>query len=484
MTRFLRSLWARLILLSLVLGTVPVLIYLLLQDADSERRGILRRTVAEQGRLVAAGLASELDPAALPELNLALARFAGGGSDIRILYRPAEQQEGFFFVGAWPSISENTFEEEKERLLATGVLERLGSDCSGTTQTGAVYETVAGSRRAIASVTPVQRQSGCWVVITTKSEITRLGSTADQPYWQTPEMLISAVIYLVMVAAIFGLFFGIRANLQRFADLARLTGRGGGHRSTFREQNTVPELDGVAADFDLMVSNLRRSADQLRASAGENAHALKTPVGVIAQSLEPIRRALRADSPNGARAVELIERSIERLDGLISSIRRSEEAAADLVAPLRVPVDVAELAAEIADDFRHMAEERAISLKVDGETSAMGVGNIDLLTVAIENPIENAIGLIQPGGWVEITTEHVDDDTIEIRIADNGPGVAHDRLDEIFNRHVSTRSGDGNGHDGLGLWLTRRNMEALGGVASAKTNDQGGLTVVLRLPAA
>ncbi|MEC9344947.1 MAG: HAMP domain-containing sensor histidine kinase [Pseudomonadota bacterium] len=482
--RFWRSLWARLVLLSVVLGIVPVLIYLLLQDADAERRQVLRATVAEQGAIIAAGLEPELDPARLPDLNSALSRFATPGSDLRVLYRPAGEISGFYFVGAWPAISETAFEDEKQRLLATGVLTRLGVDCAGDTETGAIYESVAGSRRTIASASAVARPNGCWVVITTRSAALPFGRESDQPYWQTPEMLVSAVIYLVMVAAIFGLFLTIRSNLQRVARLARLTGAGGGQPG-FRAQNTVPELDGVAAEFDLMVAGLRRSADQLRTSAAENAHALKTPVGAIAQALEPIRRALPDTENRAHRSVDLIERAIDRLDGLIGAIRRSEEAAAELVNPHREPLDVAALARTVADSFRSIAAENRITLSVDGDRPAMVKGNAGLLTVALENPLDNALGLVPAGGSVRVSIT-TGPETVTLRIADTGPGVPAERLERIFDRHhtVRTPGEEADDHDGLGLWLTRRNVEALGGSVTAEPAPGGGLVIVLVLPVA
>lgn len=486
MSRFLRSLWMRLVILSAILAIVPAIIYLQLQQADSERRALLRQAVAEQGALIASGILSSLDPARLPELQEVLARFDSSGNGIRVLFRPAGDSGGFFFVGAWPSISENAFDSEKQRLLATGALSILEGNCAWAGRTGSVYETVSGSRRAITSVTPVSNAAGCWVVVTTKAEVARLGSPAEVPYWQSPEMLVSAGIYLLMVVAVFGLFLSVRRNLQRFADLAGVMRRGGGRQSSFRDLNRLPELDGVARSFDDMVGSLRRSADQLRTSAEENAHALKTPVGVIAQALEPLRRALPDVKAAPHQSIERIDRAVERLDSLIGAIRRSEEATAALISPDTTRLDLADLIGRIVDGFAEVAEESGAKISVRSEGRTTVVGNCDLLTIAIENPLENALGLLGQAGEITITIRPVEDGMVEARISDNGPGVPEDRLEFIFLRHVTIRDTDGvdDGHDGLGLWLTRRNVEALGGTAVAERNPDGGLSIILRLPQA
>ena len=100
--------------------------------------------------------------------------------------------------------------------------------------------------------------------------------------------------------------------------------------------------------------------------------------------------------------------------------------------------------------------------------------------------MENALGLLGQEGEITITIRPVEDGMVEARISDNGPGVPEDRLEFIFLRHVTIRDTDGadDGHDGLGLWLTRRNVEALGGTAVAERNPDGGLSIVLRLPEA
>ncbi len=47
----------------------------------------------------------------------------------------------------------------------------------------------------------------------------------------------------------------------------------------------------------------------------------------------------------------------------------------------------------------------------------------------------------------------------------------------------SGEAGDG-GHDGLGLWIVSRNMEAMSGSACAENADEGGLVIVLTVPTA
>src|ERR1700738_3726700 len=101
-----------------------------------------------------------------------------------------------------------------------------------------------------------------------------------------------------------------------------------------------PELADAAAEFDRMVDALHRSAADIRRTAEDNAHAFKTPIAVIRQSVEPLRRALPEGNQRAQRAIGILEHSLDRLDGLVASARRLDEATADLISEPRVAVDL------------------------------------------------------------------------------------------------------------------------------------------------
>lgn len=474
--------WMRLALLAVVLAVAPVIIYLQLRAADAEQIALLRQSVAAQGRMIARGVETELDPAKLPELGQHLGRFDTPDNEVRVLFRPAQDDdEAFYFVGASPALPDADLEQERERLLATGAVSDIGPDCEQGGYGGQVYDTVTGNRRIIASVVPVAKQEGCWVVILTRERLAGFGPDGAQPYWESPEMIASGVIYVIMMGLVLLVFLSFRRDLQGFVEAARRTVRGESE-SRFADRNRVPELDGVARAFDQMVSHLRRSAESLLRLSEENAHALKTPVGVIAQAVEPLRQ-MAAEDQRRRRSVELIEKAIDRLDHLITVIRRSEETAAALVAPQLRPIDAGAMLAPVADEYRPIAEDRGVRIEVEGAAHVRALGNEELLRTALENPVENALDLTPPGGSITLSLHADDQDGVtEIRITDTGPGVAEGQIEQIFDRRFSVREGDGGGHDGLGLWIVRRNMEAMGGTAHAEPGADGGLSIVLRLP--
>ncbi len=81
-----------------------------------------------------------------------------------------------------------------------------------------------------------------------------------------------------------------------------------------------------------------------------------------------------------------------------------------------------------------------------------------------------------------------------LNVEDEGPGVPGESLQRIFDRYFSDRPaphGDGEigtvpesfeGHFGIGLWIVRRNVEALGGTVEAANRADRGFLIRVTLP--
>src|SRR3546814_17531948 len=83
-----------------------------------------------------------------------------------------------------------------------------------------------------------------------------------------------------------------------------------------------------------MTMALQDSAESIRLAAEDNAHAFKTPIAIMRQSLEPLRRLVAPAEVRGQPALDVLEVSIDRLDHLVASARRLAETTA---APLDPP---------------------------------------------------------------------------------------------------------------------------------------------------
>jgi two-component system sensor histidine kinase ChvG len=111
--------------------------------------------------------------------------------------------------------------------------------------------------------------------------------------------------------------------------------------------------------------------------------------------------------------------------------------------------------------------------------------NEEMIETVIENVLENAISFSSDGDTIGIKLEP-HGEFAELLIGDSGPGVPPHQLPRIFDRYFSSRAtaeaGEKSVHFGVGLWIVRRNVEAMGGRVSAENRDPHGLMLRISLP--
>ncbi|KAA0574097.1 HAMP domain-containing sensor histidine kinase [Azospirillum sp. Sh1] len=514
-----RSMASRLVLLTLVFIAVPVLLYDQFQRADEASQQLLLKSAQRQGELIARALEPELlgvDRTALPSLSIALARYGDDRTRLKLLVRPRVAASGaattpsgakagpepFFYVAAAPSLSTADIDAERRLLLEQGVLDRLGSSCAGNSTLAMRVPHLEGGEEVLSSITPIKTSFGCWALVTSHATEAYISSSIGRPYWSTPAVQAAAVIYLAMAALVLAVLAGIWRNLNRFGDLARRIVGGDDtperedRDASFAARNTVPELAGVAEDFDRLVATLRDSAQSLRRAAEDNAHAFKTPIAVIRQSVEPLRRALPAENARSQRALTMIEKSLDKLDGLVSFARRMDEAAADLLAPSRRRVDLSSLVERMAGGYTGLLAERRLHMRSRIDAGLVVRASEETLETIVENLVENAVSFSPPDGTVSVRLTRTGA-WAELVVDDEGPGVDPANLDRIFERYFSHREPGrgmpedeaaahqaGAAHFGIGLWIVRRNIEAFGGRVRAENRPTGGLRMTVALPLA
>jgi two-component system, OmpR family, sensor histidine kinase ChvG len=495
-----RSLTAWLFLLAVWFIAVPVAIYLTLAEADRERQTLLLQSVRDQGHLAAVALSpllSREERSPLNDLQEALAPFATRETKLKMLFRPADAagEQDFYFVAAAPPANDETLSDEREALRKLGVLDQLSTSCSGDLPLAERYSDPAGKEEIWTSITPVQSRWGCWALVVSHPLAGEIGATLGKPYWARPEMQVAAAIYFALAGLVFAVFGTVRSALLRVHRLAQAKNRGESATASFTETNRLSELSGVAGELDRLVGSLQRASDSIRAAAQDNAHAFKTPLAIMRQSMEPLRRLLADSGPRGQRALSVMEGALERLDHLVATARRVDETTAELLDPPRRRIDLSALVERTLEGYSPLLERQNLELEAFVAPGIQIRGGEDLLENVLENIVDNAISVSPRGGRITVVLTKPTDDTVELLLSDEGPGVPPELLDRIFDRSFSTRqqrtqpeaanaeSGT-SWHAGIGLWVVRRNIAAMGGWVYADNNADRGLTVRFTLPSA
>ncbi|HLO77619.1 MAG TPA: ATP-binding protein [Magnetospirillum sp.] len=486
-----RSLAARLVLVAGAFVAVPVFLYGEFSAAEGAKRDVLLARLQVEGQLIARGLALGLSHVKVPSVvdtRKVLDQMDPAGVNVRLLFRPAlntGQPGPVFLIGAVPALAAEAVEAERERLAAAGIIRAVPDSCEGGRALDLHYAGANGADEVLTSIVPFTTAAGCWAVVASQSTEGAAGAYLDRPYWKSPEVRIAAGVYAVLMVLVLTLFGGLWVAMRRFGHEARRVAEGIPASRPFVKANRIPELDGVARELDQMVSNLRSTAEAFRFAAEENAHAFKTPIATIAQAVEPLKRSM-AGAEGAGRSLQVIEASLERLDALVAASRRLDQVNADLVSPPRQAVDLSKLVGALLDSYDETTADRDIVIERRVASGCVVRGSVEMMETVIENILENALSFSPEHGAVTVTVARGSGKVV-MTIDDQGPGAPSEVLERMFERYVSHRpESDPSGapHFGIGLWIVRRNVDAIGGTVEARNRTEGGLRVTVALPAA
>lgn len=177
------------------------------------------------------------------------------------------------------------------------------------------------------------------------------------------------------------------------------------------------------------------------------------------------------------------------LTNSLAEIERSAMAAMQIVQenlshlrPIRM--EKVRIAACVAEAIRSVQTPATLQVTTQGlddlpTISASGQS----LAFVFRNLIENASVAMQGNGAIHIQGL-ASADWVEVSVIDNGPGVAPELQDQIFELNFSGRAGAQPGKLGFGLWWVKTLMTRLGGSVIVESDGLHGATFVLRLPRA
>ena len=235
------------------------------------------------------------------------------------------------------------------------------------------------------------------------------------------------------------------------------------------------ELARLAETFDAMAARTGQLIIDQRQRLADMSHELRTPLTRIEMAVS------LAEQDGGQRQL------LERIRDDCAGMRRLVEDALTLSwlenerPELRdESLDLSELLDSILDDARFEYPDRQILCQMPDSAPLHGSSS-RALGQAIENVVRNALDHTPAGGQIEVSLSE-EGDTWLLRVADQGPGVAEQWLERIFQPFF--RGGSERAGFGLGLALAQRQVSATGGSIRASNRAGGGLLMEIRLPSA
>jgi signal transduction histidine kinase len=338
-------------------------------------------------------------------------------------------------------------------------------------------EFTANARQILGVAAPLSGLGWTVIVEQPRSEAFQL---ADQLQRQLIFVVCLALLFTMAVGYVWGRSF-IRPI---FALMSGTRAVGDGHLDARVQITSKDEFGQLGDAFNGMADKLVELTEDVRkkerqAMFGRMAaglvHDLSHPVQNIGNSCKLIVRVF--DDPEYRKTfTRTIDREIDTLKRVLDDLRNVARPA-----PVeRFPLDINRSVADIVESMRGFAEESGIALEAKLASEPVIIeGDVFALGRVYRNLITNAIQATQAGGRVTVTTVR-DRDKVEVAISDTGSGIPPERLGAIFDDFVTTKKRG----LGLGLAITRRVVEQLGGTITVASEIGKGTIFTMRFPVA
>ncbi len=235
--------------------------------------------------------------------------------------------------------------------------------------------------------------------------------------------------------------------------------------------STLSRWRGQSERLSRQLAHAERLATLGRVAAGM-AHEIRNPIGAMRMKAENALAApaqVREARVTGA--LEMVVSQTERLDALVASLLA-------LAQPFQVQrqrIDLAAWIEERRQAHAELAEKKQLQLgtALDLPSFASGLSTSVLDPVqmarALDNLLLNALAHCEAGGHIDIGARLGADGRLQLWVADDGPGVAPELRESLFDPFVSQRSGG----TGLGLVLVREIVHAHGGSITLAATQRG-----------
>jgi len=266
--------------------------------------------------------------------------------------------------------------------------------------------------------------------------------------------------------------------------------QGGDLRARVELRGAEDEFEDLAKGLNAMLDRLEHSIGGLRHAGDAIAHDLRSPLTRLRTRLEVALLDVEAGKGDPKAA---LAQALEDADGVLRTfvavlaIARLQAAGS---APDQTMFDTRGLAADIAELYEPLCEERGLQFQAELTPALQARGNREFIAQALANILDNAVKYTGSGGAVMLRSRRRSSGEVEFSVTDTGPGVPDEQRARVVERFVRLENSRNQPGSGLGLSLVAAVAEAHGGrleldEGPGKVGEMGpGLRVALVLPRA
>jgi signal transduction histidine kinase len=217
-------------------------------------------------------------------------------------------------------------------------------------------------------------------------------------------------------------------------------------------------------------------------------HELKTPLTNIRMYIEMLEQGIAKDSEREQEYFHIVDSEGARLSRLINNVLELSKLEKQQRHIDMQPGTFEDVIAEVETVMREKLRQEGFVLKFEAHAVRPFSYDREVMIQVLINLIENSMKFGKTADRREITVSvraEDDEDRVQIRISDTGPGIPRNALKKVFNDfyrvdNTLTRTTRGTG---IGLALVKKFVALMGGTVAAENNAGPGCTITISLPA-
>jgi heavy metal sensor kinase len=291
---------------------------------------------------------------------------------------------------------------------------------------------------------------------------------------------------LALIAVVGGGYYLVHRSLKLVDRLASKAEKITQHNLSERlpVMHTGDELERLSVSLNHMIARLEDAFLTARRFGADASHELRTPLTVLRGELESVVQDPRLAADLRASLASVLE-EVERLANTVEGLFAISRLDAGEAQTEWVPLDLAALAANTADQMSLLAEDKGIAISCEAAGPVLVAGDRGRLKQVVVNLLDNAIKYTPEKGAVKLrvctTNGHA-----RLEVEDNGIGIPAEALPHVFERFFrvdKVRSRDLGGA-GLGLSIVKSICTAHGAEVLVQSKPGQGSRFRVELPLA
>lgn len=243
------------------------------------------------------------------------------------------------------------------------------------------------------------------------------------------------------------------------------------------------ELTGLSLAFNQMLDRVESSFLRLKQFSADLAHELRTPITNLIGQTE-ITLSYPQTVEQYKQVLESNLEELQRLSSLIQNMLFLAKAENPQYALKKELLNISHEIGLVCEFYQAISDEKDITITIDGHAELFA--NKDMFRRLISNILANALRATPEKGKLQFMIADIEHNQIEIKLIDNGIGIAKEHLSKLFDRfyRVDSARSINDGGSGLGLPIVKSIVELHHGTIDIISQPSQGTTVILRFPKA